>query len=105
MPALQDELGRLTSLAKDKLRVEWRRYFHAEPPAGLSRDLLLRAVTYKVQERVQGGLSQGEKRSLATLAAKPTGEGASGALHLPSTLRPGVRMVREWGGRTHTPCS
>jgi Protein of unknown function (DUF2924) len=70
MPTVQDELARLVGLPRHRLRIEWRRQFRSEPPAGLSRDLLLRAVTYKVQERVCGGLSQMAKRTLRSLAAR-----------------------------------
>jgi hypothetical protein len=68
----------------------------------LSRDLLLRAVTYKIQEHIYGGLTQAARRTLRDLAAKITAEGADGALGLPPTLQPGQRLVREWRGRTHS---
>ena len=70
MPRVQDELARLAALPAHRLRIEWRRQFRSEPPAALSRDLLLRAITYKVQERADGGLSQAVKRTLRNLAAQ-----------------------------------
>ena len=104
MAAVQDELGRLVSLPKHRLRIEWRRQFRSEPPAGLSRDLLLRAVSYKVQERAHGGLSQAAKRNLHSLllVAKISAEGGDRALSAAPTLKPGVRLVREWRGQTHS---
>ena len=36
------------------------------------------------------------------LAAKITAEGADGALSLPPTLKPGMRLVREWRGQMHS---
>src|SRR5258708_34985658 len=60
----QNELARLAGSPAHGLRIEWRRQFRGEPPAGLSRDLLLRAVTYKVQERASGGLSQAARKTL-----------------------------------------
>ena len=102
MAQLQDELDRIVSLPTHQLRIEWRRHFRGEPPRGLSRDLLLRAVTYKMQERVHGGLTQADKKALRDLAAKITGEGADGALHLSPILKPGQRLVREWRGQTHS---
>jgi hypothetical protein len=101
MPTVQDELARLVGLPRHRLRIEWRWQFRSEPPAGLSRDLL-RAVTYRVQERVCGGLSQMAKRTLRSLAAKVTAEGADGALRLPPTFEPGVRLLREWRGQAHS---
>jgi Protein of unknown function (DUF2924) len=102
MAQLHDELDRIVSLPTHQLRIEWRRHFRGEPPRGLSRDLLLRAVTYKMQERVHGGLIQADKRALRDLAAKIAGEGADGALHLSPILKPGQRLVREWRGQTHS---
>jgi hypothetical protein len=102
MAAVQDELARLADLAGDRLRIEWRRQFHGEPPTGLSRDLLLRAIAYKMQERAYGGLSQLVKNSLRNLAAKIATDGADGALSQAATLKPGVRLVRGWRGQTHS---
>ena len=102
MVAVQDELARLAGLPGHSLRIEWRRQFRSEPPAGVSRDLLLRAVTYKVQEHAHGGLSQAVKKMLRNLAAQIATEGADGALSLASTIKPGVRLVRDWRGHTHS---
>jgi DUF2924 family protein len=102
MAQLQDDLDRIVGLPTHQLRIEWRRHFRGEPPRGLSRDLLLRAVTYKMQERVHGGLTQADKKALRDLAAKITEEGAVGTLHLSPILKPGQRLVREWRGQTHS---
>jgi hypothetical protein len=102
MAQFQDELDRIVTLPTHQLRIEWRRHFRGEPPKGLSRDLLIRAVTYKMQERVHGGLPQADRKALRDLAAKITGEGAHGALHLSPILKPGQRLVREWRGQTHS---
>ena len=45
------ELARLEALTNFELRGEWRRLHHMQPPKSLSRDLLLRGITYKIQER------------------------------------------------------
>ncbi len=102
MAEVQEELSRLAGLPGHELRIEWRRQFRSEPPAGLSRDLLLRAVSYKVQERAYGGLNQAIKRVLRNEVTKITAKGANGALRLPPALSPGVRLVREWRGQTHS---
>lgn len=101
MTQVQDELERVANLPTQQLRIEWRRHFRSEPPRGLSRDLLLRAVTHKVQERIHGGLTQEARKTLRDVAAKIAAEGANGAL-LPPTLQPGQRLVREWHGQTHS---
>jgi hypothetical protein len=62
-------LARLSAATIFELRGEWRRLHRAPPPMRLSRDLLLRGITYKLQERPLGGLevlrSTKDTRSLA----------------------------------------
>ena len=99
---MRDLLTRLAGLPLHRLRIEWRRKFRNEPPQGLSRDLLVRATAYKVQERSLGGLSQTAKRTLRNLASKTGIEGAGGALNRAPALTPGVRLVRDWRGQAHT---
>ena len=99
---MQLRLQQLGAMSGHQLRAEWSQVFRAEPSAGLSRDLLVRGVAYKLQERAFGGLSQTSKRMLAGLAAQITGGGASTGLVLSPVLAPGVRLVRDWGGRAHT---
>jgi hypothetical protein len=52
---VEAEIAALSGLATDRLRIEWRRLYRTEPPPRLSRDLLLRAVAYKIHERAHGG--------------------------------------------------
>ena len=52
------ELSRLEALTNFELRGELRRLHEMQPPKSLSRDLLLRGITYKIQEREFGGLSK-----------------------------------------------
>ena len=59
------ELVRLEALSNFELRGEWRRLHHMQPPKSLSRELLLRGITYKIQERAFGGLSKSILRKLS----------------------------------------
>ena len=54
---LQGPEGDQAGASLDKLRGEWRRLYHCEPP-GISRDLLLRGIAYRRQENTfsQGSL-------------------------------------------------
>jgi len=80
------------------LRTEWRRLFGGDPPR-LSRDLLVRALAYRVQERAMGGLSGASLKRLRDLAESPDGIGPPpGAA---ASLQPGAKLLREWHGRTH----
>ncbi len=94
-------LVRLSEVTIFELRGEWRRLHRMPPPMRLSRDLLIRAITYKLQERVYGGLSMATLRKLAQAGADPSGRGATKPAP-PISLRPGTRLVREWRGVTHT---
>ena len=100
MAGIEDEIAALEDLGTQALRKQWRRFYHAEPPAGLSRDLQVRAIAYKMQERVHGSLPQHVKRKLRTLAGQLETEGG-GKFKLGIMLKPGAKLVREWGGRPH----
>ena len=99
--SLAETLARLAAATIFELRGEWRRLHRMPPPMRLSRDLLLRGITYKLQERLLGGLS----RSLLRKLERPNvGSGASGAQMpaSPISLKAGTRLVREWRGVTHS---
>ena len=86
-------LARLSELTIFELRGEWRRLHRMPPPMRLSRDLLIRGIIYRLQERAYGGLSKAAARKLEQAAAGPPSRGA--AKPTPSvSLRPGTRLVR-----------
>ena len=98
--AIEGEINRIRSLDLQELRREWRRLYRGEPPR-ISRDLLVLALGYRLQEIEHGGLGKSTRRKLQTLAKalRSTGRVAP----MPSlSLKPGARLVREWHGRTHT---
>jgi hypothetical protein len=94
------EIARLESLAINELREEWRRLHQTPPPKRLSRDILLRGATYKLQENAFGGLS---KATLRKLQGSIAGGLSSAEKCRPRvSFKPGTRLVREWHGVTHT---
>jgi Protein of unknown function (DUF2924) len=93
-------LVRLSEVTIFELRGEWRRLHRMPPPMRLSRDLLIRGITYKLQERAYGGLSTATARKLEHANADPQSRGAAKPVQ-PISLRPGTRLVREWRGVTH----
>ena len=97
---LDQELARLEGLTIFELRGEWRRHLRMAPPMRLSRDLLLRGIAYRLQEKALGGLS---KTCLRRLSLAPVGPGESTSRKTRATvsLKPGTRLVREWHGVTH----
>jgi hypothetical protein len=89
---LAEELRRLPRLSRHSLAERWTSLFGAPPPPRTSRALMIRAVAYKMQERVYGGLSPATRR---LLMAEP------GASAPPRRLAPGTVLLREWQGVTH----
>ena len=94
-------LARLSELTIFELRVEWRQLHRAPPPMRLSRDLLMRGITYKFQERPLGGLSKSILRKLERLNLDSQASDAQKPAP-PISLKAGTRLVREWRGVTHT---
>src|ERR1700681_1655301 len=93
-------LARLSELTIFELHGEWRRLHRMPPPMRLFRDLFVRGITYKLQERAYGGLSLATARRLEHANADPQSRGAAKPVQ-PISLRPGTRLVREWRGVTH----
>jgi Protein of unknown function (DUF2924) len=94
-------LVRLSEVTIFELRGEWRRLHRMAPPMRLSRDLLTRGISYKLQERAYGGLSTATARKLERASADPLGRGAVKPAP-PISLKSGTRLVRKWRGVTHT---
>jgi hypothetical protein len=97
--AIEHELDRIQSLGVAELRLEWQRLYHRAAPK-ISRDLLVLAVGYRLQEFEHGGLGKSTRRKLQTIAKGLRATGRVGPI--PSlSLKPGARLLREWHGRTH----
>src|SRR5260370_30572811 len=79
--------------SRDRLTEHWSEYLGAAPPPRTSRSLMIRAVAYKMQERVIGGLSAATRRLLC--AEKPA------PVRRRRGLRPGTVLIREWHGVAH----
>jgi hypothetical protein len=93
-------LEALSDLSPDELRKEWRRLYRSQPPR-LSRDLLVRAISYRVQEIRYGGLTKATSRKLRALV-EARGSSAEIAKEGAQRIRAGARLIRAWNGRTHT---
>jgi hypothetical protein len=99
---MPSRLKRLQELDGSALREEWRRLSRSEPPR-ISRDLLVRALAYRVQELEFGGLPKWARQSLVGSAIDPSeAEGAPKPKPARPRLKPGARFMREWHGRTHS---
>ena len=96
----REALARLPELGVGELRQQWRVLYKAEASPHLSRELLLRAVAYRMQEVVLGGLRLQQQRQLRQFAHQ-LNDSQEGRVHPRPELRPGTRLVREWQGRTY----
>jgi hypothetical protein len=96
----REALARLPELALSELRQQWRALYKSEASPHLSRELLLRAVAYRLQEVALGGLRPARQRQLRQLAQQFKQTGATNTPPHPQ-LKPGTRLMREWQGRTY----
>jgi hypothetical protein len=101
MSQLDVDIAALQGAATHDLRIAWRRLYRDEPPRCMTRDLLIRAIAYRMQERVHGGLAPATKRKLHSLVAEIEANGTE-AFDPGIVLKPGARLVREWAGQMHT---
>jgi hypothetical protein len=97
---LSQRIAALNELTAQQLRDEWRRLYRGQPPR-LSRDLLIRTIAYRMQELVYGGLTKATRRKLDALTRDLKVKGSI-VITPDKSVRPGTRLVREWGGKTHT---
>jgi transposase-like protein len=102
VPSSEESVSAIAGLldrSTQELRRAWRQLHRTGPPLGLSRDLLIRALAYQLQERAHGASAALRRRlqSLATASAK-------GALAVDTGIVPkaGTTLVRQWRGHTHT---
>jgi len=96
----REALARLPSLELGELRQQWRGLYKAAAPAHFSRELLMRAVAYRLQEVALGGLRPEPQRRLRQIAREVNETGAV-RIHARPALNPGTRLIREWQGRTY----
>ncbi len=73
---LSAEIAGLESFDLNQLRTRWKLLYETEAPPHLSRDLLRRAVAYRIQENVLGGLKPATRRLLERVCRRKLVPGA-----------------------------
>lgn len=95
---LKVELDGLAVMSAPQLRAEWRRVLRTVPPP-VSLDILRRAIAYRLQEKVHGGLATTSARELDRLITRRANTGPT---KNELRLKPGARLVRTWQGKTYS---
>ena len=99
-PAFDCEIAGLVNRSTEELRRAWRTLHHTGPPLGLSRDLIIRSLADKLQQRAHGGPTSALQRRLRILAAEF--EKGARSFDPGGALKTGATLVRQWRGHTHT---
>jgi hypothetical protein len=90
------EISRLAELSVAELRTAWRAEFRRDPPKTFWRELLLRTLAWRLQERAFGD----HDRTIAKLL-DAYGRAKEGS-QLHRRLKSGTVLVREFEGVRHT---
>jgi len=91
MATVEGQLAALASMSPAQLHTEWQRLTRSAVPK-ISPALLRLALAWEIQASAWGGLSRQTRQTLDQLARAKTST---------SPAMPGMRLVREWNGRTH----
>src|SRR5690349_2750949 len=98
--AIRARLTALPSLTVKELKGRWRSVYGSEPPLRVSRELLIRAVAYRLQEQALGGLKESTRKLLLRLA-RDTRDGKPLKVSPSAPTSAGTVLMRDWQGVTH----
>jgi hypothetical protein len=102
MVSVADQIVGLARMSPAQLRAEWRRLHRGQSlPEGMSTDLMMRAIAWRLQEKAYGGLPPVRLRELGRLAKQLETIGELD-LERQRQLKPGTRLVRQWHGNPHS---
>jgi len=96
---ISTEIAPLGALGINDLKSRWRQLYDTEPPPRISRELLTRAIAYRLQEKVFGGLAPATCRLLERVADDLSYHRAR--LSYARKAAPGTLLIREWRGKAH----
>ena len=100
-PSARIEIGGLADLDLPALRQHWRDFYGSEPPVRMSRELLIQAIAYRIQERMFGGLSRAARMKLLGGGSGAAGSKRPRIFRTEHRIKAGTRFLREWHGQTH----
>src|SRR4051794_701112 len=97
----ENDLAALPGLSREELARRWRKRFGHKPPKACGRSLLELAEAYAIQVAAFGAMKPSVRRKLE---GQLQDSGKLRSTRRPkqvSRLTPGMRLVREWNGKTH----
>lgn len=97
---LDDEIARLSVANIAELRSRWKILFGSKPPPAFGRDLLQRALAFRIQEYRTGGLSPSTRQELNQLIRNSSST-APGKMPLPRRIQAGAVLLRQWNGQEY----
>lgn len=96
MASMEAEVAALAAMSPAALRQRWRDTWR-QPAPDIGLDLMRRAIAWKLQQRVHGGLATSVRRELER-AIENLAKGGGGEV---TSLKPGTQLIREWGSTAH----
>ncbi len=94
-------IAALSDLTIDQLKERWRSIYRSAPPGRSSKQLLISAIAYRLQEQTLGGLKPSVRTMLERVAETST------ACRVRPPERPatkpstGTVLIRDWRGQSH----
>jgi DUF2924 family protein len=97
---IEQRISTLPKLSKTALRELWRELFNAPSPPQLRGLLMIPILAYRLQEQAFGSMSAASRGRLRQLGQAFEANPKSAISSVPS-IRPGTRLVRQWGDQVH----
>jgi hypothetical protein len=97
LAGVESKISRIQALKPPEVRALWRTTFGSEAPKAFTRDLMVRAICWRVQVDAFGGHSPAMLKLLASYA-----NGRPQYSRRLQRLKPGTELVREYQGERHT---
>lgn len=91
----------LEELSSEQLKALWIKHYRKPPPPRARKSLMVDCLAYRIQELAYGGLALSTRTKLKKIATDIR-DGKQISLLTEIRIKVGTRLVREWGGQTHT---
>jgi hypothetical protein len=98
---IENRLSQLSRMSKPQLLALWPQLFRIPLLPKLRRDLLVRLLAYRIQERTHGGPAESTRKRLKEFARQLEKDPKAELLEVPR-IKSGTRLVRDWRGHPHS---